>query len=98
MEALDHSTMARGRLAVLTAHLSASFDQSAAVSTGILEHSSCSAAVEPPTNLKGSLILVDERTGNKYRVQVSEEGTIKATDLKKVFFFFLLLLGVENII
>lgn len=82
MEGVDHSTVARGRLAVLSAHLSASFDQSGA---GILECSGCSAVVAPPPYLKGSLTLIDERTGNKYQVQVSEEGTIKATDLKKVF-------------
>ncbi|KAI3457092.1 hypothetical protein Pfo_013755 [Paulownia fortunei] len=81
MEGVDHSTVARGRLAVLSAHLSASFDQPGA---GILESSSCSAGVAPPPNLKGSLILVDERTGKKYQVQVSEEGTIKTTDFKKI--------------
>lgn len=88
MEDVDHSTVARGRLAVLSAHLSASFVQSGAFSPGILESSSCSAAVAPPPYLKGSLTLIDERTGNKYQVQVSEEGTIKATDLKKVFLLF----------
>ncbi|KAL8508007.1 hypothetical protein ACS0TY_018533 [Phlomoides rotata] len=84
MEVVDHSTVARGRLAVLSAHLSAPFDQSNAISAGILVPSTCSAAVEPPPYLKGSIILVDERTGNKYRVEVSEEGTIKATDFKKI--------------
>lgn len=88
MEGFDQSTVARGRLAVLSAHLSASFPQ-----PGILESANCSAAVAPPPYLKGSLTLIDERTGNKYQVQVSEEGTIKATDLKKVsfpnlFFYF----------
>ncbi|KAK6134429.1 hypothetical protein DH2020_031827 [Rehmannia glutinosa] len=84
MEGVDHSTLARGRLAVLSAHLSASIDQPGAGYTRILESSSCSAAVAPPPNLKGSLIMVDERTGKKYQVQVSEEGTIKATDFKKI--------------
>ncbi|KAL0399674.1 UNVERIFIED_CONTAM: Citrate synthase 2, peroxisomal [Sesamum radiatum] len=28
--------------------------------------------------------MVDERTGKRYQVQVSEEGTIRATDLKKI--------------
>ncbi|KAK6134413.1 hypothetical protein DH2020_031845 [Rehmannia glutinosa] len=84
MEGVDHSTLARGRLAVLSAHLSASIDQPGAGYTGILESSGCSAAVAPPPNLKGSLIMVDERTGKKYQVQVSEEGTIKATDFKKI--------------
>ncbi|GER49559.1 citrate synthase [Striga asiatica] len=85
MEGFDHSSLARGRLAVLAAHLSASsLDQPGGVHTGFLQSSSCSAAVDPPPNLKGTLMLADERTGKKYRVQVSEEGTIKATDLKKI--------------
>lgn len=84
MENFDCSTVARGRLAVLSAHLSASTDHHGAISTEILEFSGCSAAVAPPPNLKGSLILIDERTGKRYQVQVSEEGTIKATDFKKV--------------
>ncbi|KAL3821382.1 hypothetical protein ACJIZ3_007287 [Penstemon smallii] len=81
MESVDHSTVARGRLSVLAAHLSAPIDQSAAE---ILESSSCSAAVVPPTNLNGSLSIIDERIGKRYEVQVSEEGTIKATDFKKI--------------
>ncbi|KAL6570799.1 hypothetical protein OROGR_000349 [Orobanche gracilis] len=84
MEGVNHSSLARGRLAVLSAHLSASFDQPDPISTGSLQSSNCSAAVEPPPNLKGNMILVDERTGKKYQVQVSEEGTIRATDLKKI--------------
>lgn len=85
MESSDMSSMvARGRLAVISAHLSASIEKS---SDSILESSTVSAAqssVQPPPNLKGSLTIVDERTGKKYQVQVSDEGTIKATDLKKV--------------
>lgn len=84
MEKFDCSTVARGRLEVLSAHLSPSPDHSGAASTGILQYAGCSAAVAPPTNLKGSLVLIDERTGKKYQVEVSEEGTIKATDFKKV--------------
>lgn len=81
MEGFDHSKLARGRLAVLAAHLAAPSDHRAAA---ILESSACSAAVAPPPYLKGSLTLIDDRTGKKYHVQVSEEGTVKATDLKKV--------------
>ncbi|KAL3848704.1 hypothetical protein ACJIZ3_010586 [Penstemon smallii] len=81
MENFDHSTVARARLAVLSAHLSAPIDVSGA---GIIESSSCSAAVAPPPYLKGSLSIVDERTGKRYQVQVSEEGTVKATDFKKI--------------
>lgn len=83
MENFD-SKLAWGRLAVLSSHLSASVNLNDPVSAGIVEASSCSAAVAPPPNLKGSLTIIDERTGKRYQVQVSEEGTIKATDLKKV--------------
>lgn len=80
----NSSVSARGRLAVLSAHLSACLESSAF--TPVLE-SSCTSAqvfVSPPPNLKGSLVIADERTGKKYKVQVSEEGTVRATDLKKV--------------
>lgn len=82
MENCDLTATARGRLAVLSAHLSASPNRSGS----FLDFSGCSADVAPPTNLKGTLTLIDERTGIKYQVQVSQDGTIKATDLKKVTF------------
>lgn len=37
-----------------------------------------------PGNLSGSLMVGDSRTGKKYEVKISEEGTVKATDFKKV--------------
>ncbi|XP_047949955.1 citrate synthase, glyoxysomal-like [Salvia hispanica] len=80
MENCDLTATARGRLAVLSAHLSASPNRSGS----FLDFSGCSADVAPPTNLKGTLTLIDERTGIKYQVQVSQDGTIKATDLKKI--------------
>ncbi|XP_054797409.1 citrate synthase, glyoxysomal-like [Prosopis cineraria] len=77
--------LARGRLARLTAHLRPS-------STEQLDHVpsldpvplSAQTSILPPGNLKGSLTIVDERTGKKYQVEVSEEGTIKAADFKKI--------------
>lgn len=77
------STIARGRLAVLSAHLAATSSLNISDSK-LLETSVVSAVVPPPPNVKGALTIFDERTGKKYPVQVSEEGTIKATDLKKV--------------
>ncbi|KAI3932946.1 hypothetical protein MKW98_029179, partial [Papaver atlanticum] len=38
----------------------------------------------PPLDLKGSLTIIDERTGKKYQIQVSENGTIKAADFRKI--------------
>nr|GLL47257.1 citrate synthase, glyoxysomal-like [Ipomoea trifida]GMD84248.1 citrate synthase, glyoxysomal-like [Ipomoea batatas] len=83
MESGDCSTVARGRLAVLSAHLAAS--ASINHDAPALEASVVSAtALAPPPNLRGSLTIIDERTGQRYQVQVSEEGTVKAADLKKI--------------
>ncbi|KAL7000629.1 citrate (Si)-synthase [Sarracenia purpurea var. burkii] len=84
MERVDPSMVARARLAVLSAHLSASIESD--TSSPVIEASSVSSQslVAPPPNLNGSLTIIDERTGKKYQVQVSEEGTVKATDLKKI--------------
>ena len=78
------AVVARGRLAVLTAHLAAStecIEVAPALEPNCL---SAQTVVPPPGNLRGSLTVVDERTGKKYQVPVSEEGTVKATELKKV--------------
>lgn len=86
MENGNSSSVARGRLAVLSAHLAASLNVSDLTTFKLLETSGVSSVsgVEPPRNLKGALTIIDERTGKKYPVQVSEDGTIKANDLKKV--------------
>ena len=84
---VDPSTVAQARLAVLSAHLSASVESDAFFSSPAIEASCVSAQtfVAPTPNVRGSLAFVDERTGKKYQVQVSDEGTVKATDLKKVY-------------
>lgn len=81
----NSSIVARGRLAVLSAHLSACVEPNDF--TPVVESSPVSAQVfvSPPPNLKGSLTIVDERTGKKYKIQVSDHGTVKATDFKKVY-------------
>lgn len=86
MSAVDSSLAARGRLAVLSAHLAASIDRRELEAAPIIEPSCTSAqnSVPPPGNLRGTLTVIDERTGKKYPVAVSEEGTVKAIDLKKV--------------
>ncbi|KAK9085798.1 hypothetical protein Sjap_026209 [Stephania japonica] len=87
MATTDRSMQARGRLALLTSHLLSSHSQSDdVVQFRVIETSAVSAQglVPHPGNLKGALTVVDERTGKKYQVQVSEEGTLKATDLKKI--------------
>lgn len=75
---------ARGRLAVLSAHLAAASIEPSELQTLDPHCLSAQSAVPPPGNLRGALTVVDERTGKRYQVQVSEEGTIKATDIKKV--------------
>ncbi|CAG7905361.1 hypothetical protein BRARA_D00223 [Brassica rapa] len=74
--------MERGiaRLAVLSAHLEVS-DQ---VLPPAIEPWCTSGASEPHGSLKGSLTIVDERTGKKYQVPVAEDGTVKSIDLKKI--------------
>lgn len=77
---------ARNRLATLAAHLhpsSAAADVAAAAILHPLRLSS-SAVIAPPPNVKGTLTIVDERTGKKYQIQVSAEGTVRASDFKKV--------------
>lgn len=74
------SVAARGRLAVLAAHLAAAVS----ISPAVLEPQCVSAHVSPPGNLQGTLTVIDERTGKKYQIQVSKHGTVKASDFKKV--------------
>ncbi|VFQ78698.1 unnamed protein product [Cuscuta campestris] len=84
MESGDFSAVARGRLEVLSAHLAASDSINPPETTPLNTSVVLATDLAPPPNLKGSLTIVDERTGKRYQVQVSEEGTIKATDLKKI--------------
>ncbi|GMY08900.1 citrate synthase, glyoxysomal [Fagus crenata] len=79
------TVVARGRLAVLTAHLVTSTDLTE-VLPSLEPHrlSAQTSVVLPPGNLSGSLTVVDGRTGKQYQLPVSEEGTVKATDLKKI--------------
>ncbi|RWW19973.1 hypothetical protein GW17_00015942 [Ensete ventricosum] len=85
----DPSALARGRLAVLSAHLAA--NRSFGGFSSVLERSATLSQEDarPPGNLGGSLTVIDERTGKKYALPVSAEGTVKATDLKKVHDFSL---------
>ncbi|MED6183022.1 hypothetical protein PIB30_034027 [Stylosanthes scabra] len=77
----SHVHVARDRLATLTAHLLPSVDSTA--SEDHLWPLQLSAPTTA-TSLKGTLTVVDERTGKKYHIQVSPEGTIKSTDFKKI--------------
>lgn len=78
---LSPSNVARNRLAVLAAHLL----EPPVMGSSLEAHCvSARTMVAPPEILKGRLSIVDERTGKRYQVEISEEGTVKATDLKKI--------------
>lgn len=80
------SERVRARLAVLSAHLTSANNPYESGSPAI-ERWSTSADISAPPHgsLKGALTVVDERTGKKYQVPVSDDGTVKAVDLKKVW-------------
>ncbi|GLT60185.1 hypothetical protein SLA2020_329640 [Shorea laevis] len=71
----------KGRLAILADHPAAP-PPSDLSSSPIIEPWCVSA--QTAASLGGSLTIIDERTGKKYQVPVSAEGTVKAVDLKKI--------------
>ncbi|KAJ4788992.1 Citrate synthase [Rhynchospora pubera] len=75
---------AQSRLAVISGHIGATTGGRAGLEK--LERSPVSArdALVPGRNLGGAITVVDGRTGKKYELKVSDEGTIKATDFKKI--------------
>lgn len=79
---------AHGRLAVISSHIPAITGGKARLAQ--LERSPVSVqdSMVPGRNLGGSITVVDGRTGKKYEFKVSDEGTIKATDFKKVSYLF----------
>ncbi|KAL0720309.1 hypothetical protein Bca4012_034908 [Brassica carinata] len=81
---MEISERVRARLAVLSAHLTSASPYESA--SPAIERWSTSADITAPPHgsLKGALTIVDERTGKKYQVQVSDDGTVKAVDLKKI--------------
>ncbi|KAG6541027.1 hypothetical protein Mapa_017600 [Marchantia paleacea] len=68
------------RLATLSRHLRPALTQS------FLSIENCLSQEARPASSggKGSLKVVDNRTGKNYEFEISEGGTIKATDLKKI--------------
>ncbi|XP_020089322.1 citrate synthase, glyoxysomal [Ananas comosus] len=82
--AFDHSALARARLAVLSGHLAAV--SAAGGGASPLERSPVSVQEipPPPRNLGGSLAVIDGRSGKKFEFKISDEGTVRATDFKKI--------------
>ncbi|KAJ8763063.1 hypothetical protein K2173_023268 [Erythroxylum novogranatense] len=72
---------ARGRLAVLVGHLMTAVESD---NIELLTKEICSAQVSPPPNVRGKLTVLDERTGKTYQIPVSDHGTVKASDFKKI--------------
>ncbi|KAL1189789.1 Citrate synthase 2, peroxisomal [Cardamine amara subsp. amara] len=75
------------RLAVLSSHLAVSEPAEVEQVLPAIKPWCTSAhmsAAPHGSSLKGNLKIFDERTGKKYEVPVSENGTVKAVDLKKI--------------
>lgn len=81
---MDRADPARDRLAVLSAHLLGAGAGEVDAAAGLERAPVSSAQAAPPGSRAGALAVVDARTGRRYEVKVSEEGTVRATDLKKV--------------
>lgn len=84
--AVEH---AAGRMAVLSRQLtsSATISDQEECSQVVLERQGTSAAVEErpaPGGGRGTLTVVDNRTGKKYTIEISEGGTIQASALKQI--------------
>ncbi|CAN1160754.1 Citrate synthase, glyoxysomal [Linum perenne] len=73
---------ATARLAVLAAHLAAAAD-SPLNGDGIERLVVLSGSDRTP-NLKGTLTVVNESTGQTHKLPVSEHGTVSASDFKKI--------------
>lgn len=78
MEGRNTQSTANSRLAVFSRHLLGPVENSFPV----IENLPVSA--QTIGGLRGSLTVIDNRTGKKIEVEVSEGGTIKATDFKKL--------------
>ncbi|CAN8254245.1 unnamed protein product [Cochlearia groenlandica] len=83
---MEISERVKARLANLAAHLAVADPAGLRHVLPAIEPWCTSAhkSSAPPGNLKGSLTIVDDRTGKKYKVPVSEDGTVKSVDLKKI--------------
>ncbi|KAL1189788.1 Citrate synthase 2, peroxisomal [Cardamine amara subsp. amara] len=84
---MEISERVKSRLAVLSAHLAVS-DLAGLEQVLLAIEPWCTSAhmsaAPHGSSLKGNLKILDERTGKKYEVPVSENGTLKAVDLKKI--------------
>jgi len=82
MEQADRHAMER-RMSILAGHLEQPFFSGTQQQQ--LEASIVSAEIAPsPGGGPGTLSVIDNRTGKRYQLEISDAGTVKATDFKKV--------------
>ncbi len=82
MEQADRHAMER-RMTILAGHLEQPFFSGTQQQQ--LEASIVSAEIAPsPGGGPGTLSVIDNRTGKRYQLEISDAGTVKATDFKKV--------------
>ncbi|KAM7255304.1 hypothetical protein ACFE04_020545 [Oxalis oulophora] len=75
---MSNSLSSGRRVATISGHL-ASSDHNESTTTMTIVEPRCVSS-----DLKGSLIVIDDRTENKYKFPISENATIKSSDLKKI--------------
>lgn len=81
------SSAAAVRIAALQRHLQAHRDESDAEQCIEVQNTKAetdSKERPAPGGGPGSLSVLDNRTGKKYEIPISDHGTIKGTDLKKI--------------
>ncbi|CAN0897345.1 Citrate synthase, glyoxysomal [Linum grandiflorum] len=80
------SSTATARLAVLAAHLAAaaSVESPTTFTGGIERLVVLSKENDRTANLKGTITVVNEKTGQTHKLPVSEHGTVSASDFKKI--------------
>jgi citrate synthase len=84
MEQADRHAMER-RMSILAGHLEQQPFFSGTQQQQQLEASIVSAEIAPsPGGGPGTLSVIDNRTGKRYQLEISDAGTVKATDFKKV--------------
>jgi citrate synthase len=82
MEQVDRHAMER-RMTILAGHLEQPFFSGTQQQQ--LEASIVSAEIAPsPGGGAGTLSVIDNRTGKRYQLEISDAGTVKATDFKKI--------------
>ncbi len=81
------TSAAADRIATLQRHLQShqiSFEAQTSVEPQVTKAESDPKERPAPGGGPGTLSVTDNRTGKKYEIPISDHGTIKGTDLKKI--------------